>query len=369
MHEIDEKVDRLARLAHAAGVGGVLLNTQPNFAWLTAGRSNRIDGSRESGNGSLLVTVQGERFVIANNIEMPRLHEEALAGLGFTPCEYAWTDEQADAGRAIAAARTALGGSDVGCDNGLSGGAPLERHIAAARTPLTRAEIARYRTLGCEIGRALGVVCRSLTPGMTETEIAGRIAATVHGVNARPLVTLVAADHRIARYRHPTATDTAWHHCVLVALCAQRDGLVVSASRLVAAGGVPQVLADRTVATARVFEQLLTATLPGAPASHLFGVAARAYVVEGFAGEETRHHQGGAIGYRTRDWIAHPASHETVRARQALAWNPTITGTKVEDTALLTEDGLEIITSSPAWPTIPLSVRGRPLIASGVLAV
>ena len=369
MHEIDEKVDRLARLAHAAGVGGVLLNTQCNFAWLTGGRSNRIDGSRESGNGSLLVTVRGERFVIANNIEMPRLHEEALAGLGFTPCEYAWTDEQADAGHAISTARAALGGDDIACDSSLPGGRPLETHIAAARAPLTQPEITRYRTLGCDVGRVIGDVCRTLTPGLTETDIAGRLSAAVYCVQARPLVTLVAADDRIARYRHPVPTQTPWHRCVLVVLGAQRDGLVVAASRLVAAGKPPQALVDRTAATASVFERLLNATVPGAPASSLFGVAVQAYAAAGFGGEERRHHQGGAIGYRTREWIAHPASSETVHPRQAFAWNPTITGTKVEDTALLCDGGIEIITASPEWPALPLSVRGRTLLAPAVLSV
>src|SRR5688572_3752499 len=119
MHEIDEKVDRLARLAAARRLGGILLNTQPNFSWLTGGRSNRIDGSRENGSGSLLVSSRGERFVVANNIEMPRLTEEALAGLGFTPCEYSWTDEQADPGKPIQTAKQALASSAVGCDNAL----------------------------------------------------------------------------------------------------------------------------------------------------------------------------------------------------------------------------------------------------------
>jgi hypothetical protein len=58
MNEIDEKVDRLARLAARRGLGGILLNTQPNFSWLTGGRSNQIDGSRESGGGSLLVSAR-----------------------------------------------------------------------------------------------------------------------------------------------------------------------------------------------------------------------------------------------------------------------------------------------------------------------
>src|SRR5918993_60322 len=119
MHDIDEKVDRLARLATRHGLGGILLNTQPNFAWLTGGRSNQVDGSRENGSGSLLVGARGERFVVANNIEMPRLQEEALAGLDFTPREYRWTEEQADARTAVATAAYAVCG-EIGCGNALS---------------------------------------------------------------------------------------------------------------------------------------------------------------------------------------------------------------------------------------------------------
>ena len=75
----------------------------------------------------------------------------------------------------------------------------------------------------------------------------------------------------------------------------------------------------------------------------------------GFPGEELKHHQGGAIGYRAREWVAHPRSTEVVHERQAFAWNPTITGTKIEDTALLLDGRLEIITTSPDWPSIPLA--------------
>ena len=52
-----------------------------------------------------------------------------------------------------------------------------------------------------------------------------------------------------------------------------------------------------------------------------------------------------------------------MQARQAFAWNPTIAGTKVEDTALVIGDSIEIITSTPGWPTI--QIEGG-LEASGV---
>ena len=51
------------RLARESDLSGILLATQTNFAWLTGGGSNRIDGSREPGAGSLFVAADGRRFL------------------------------------------------------------------------------------------------------------------------------------------------------------------------------------------------------------------------------------------------------------------------------------------------------------------
>ena len=303
MLEIDEKIDRLARLACARRLGGILLNTQPNFAWLTGGRSNQIDGSRESGGGSLLVSARGDRFVVANNIEMPRLLEEALTGLGFTACEYAWTDEQASPGTSLARARQAVGG-DVGCDNGLAGGGvSLDSEIAGARAPLTVAEVDRYRQFGSELGAVVGTVCRALEPDLSEIEVAQRIGAAVASVGARAIVTLVAADDRMARYRHPVPTAARWGRQILVAVCAQRHGLVLSLSRIVVSGRAAASLEQRTAATAGVFQPLSTTW------GHWRHLRAAEAHADGFSVRNCRH-QGGATGYRSREWIAHPQSRE-----------------------------------------------------------
>ena len=368
MHEIDEKVDRLARLAAGRGLGGILLNTQPSFAWLTGGRSNQIDGSRETGSGSLLVSATGERVVVANNIEMPRLQEEALTGLGFTPCEYAWTREQEDPGTAIATARQAVCG-EIGCDAPLAGGTLIDSAVMAARALLTPPEVDRYRALGRDLGTIIGEVCRGIVPHLTEIEIAQRVAAAVSCIGARAIVTLVAADDRIARYRHPAPTSKPWRTQVMVVVCAQRHGLVACLSRIIVAGRVPDDLEARTAAAASVFARLIGATAPGVTGAALFQEAAQGYADAGFPSEELRHHQGGATGYRSREWIAHPQSRDRVQVRQAFAWNPSVTGTKVEETTLVHDQGFEVITATPGWPGIPLKVRGQAFTAPAILSL
>ena len=363
--EHEDKLQRLARLAGDAGLGGVLLATHHNIAWLTSGRHNRVDASREIGTARLLVTADGRRFVLANAIEMPRLLDEVLAGLDYEPIEYPWADDQ-DPAHAVRVAKSAIGGDPrLGADWTLPDVVVVEGAIARVRAPLTDNEVARYRTLGAEAGRVMGDLCRALTPGDDERDISRAVIDGAAAIRARAIVSLVGSDDRLRRYRHPVPTAAKWRHVVMLALCAERDGLVVSLSRIVAAGAPPD-LDRRTRAAASVFGSLLDATRPGARAADLHGVAARAYEAAGFPGEELKHHQGGAIGYRAREWVAHPGSQEVVRERQAFAWNPTIAGTKVEDTALVIGDGVEIVTSTPDWPSIPLGTAERSFHGSGI---
>jgi antitoxin VapB len=349
--EHEEKLDRVRRLAREAGLGGVLLAAHHNIAWVTGGRGNRIDASREAGSLRLLITADGRRFVLANAIEMPRLVGEELEGLEYVPLEYAWADDQ-DPSFSVAQARSVLGsGAPLGADWPLPETTPVESRLMRARAHLTAGEADRYRVLGADAGAALGAVARAVRPGDSEREIARRVMDAATSFHARPIVTLVGSDARLRRYRHPVPTNARWKQVVMMALCAERDGLVASLSRIVAADAPPDLEA-RTRATAAVFGRVLRATRPGATGAQLFETIERGYEEAGFPGEELKHHQGGAIGYRAREWVAHPRSEEVVQPRQAFAWNPTITGTKVEDTALVSGDRVEILTSTPGWPTI-----------------
>jgi antitoxin VapB len=180
---------------------------------------------------------------------------------------------------------------------------------------------------------------------------------------------LVGADERIRRFRHPVPTDLRWAKTLMIVVCARRGGLIASLSRIICAGEIPDELTQLTKLTAGVQARILTSTKPGMSGSDIFQIAARAYSDAGFSGAELLHHQGGATGYRTRDWLAHSQCTERVQARQAFAWNPSITGTKVEETCIAFQDSLEIITTTPDWPSIPVAVNGRTYPLPDVLSV
>jgi Xaa-Pro dipeptidase len=63
----------------------------------------------------------------------------------------------------------------------------------------------------------------------------------------------------------------------------------------------------------------------------------------GFPEEWRLHHQEGMTGYASPEIIATPKTHQEIKVGQAFARNPSIKGTKAEETFVLTESGLEVI--------------------------
>lgn len=347
------------------------MSSQPNFSWLTAGGTNGVDLSREAGNGALLVRNDGKRFVLANRIEMPRLLSEELAGEEFEPVEFPWEEEKASPAFLPALALTLLGkdaalASDVGLGPGT---VAIEAAVARCRYQLTGSEVERFRLLASDAAQAIGALARKLTPGETEREVARRVADVLAGHNIRAVVNLVAADERIQKYRHPVPTDRRWKKIIMIVVCAQRGGMIASLTRIVSSGNILDELRRRTLAAARVNAQLMAATQPNVSGADLYRLAARTYAEAGFENEERMHHQGGAAGYRTRDWVAHPACTERVQVNQAFAWNPSVTGTKVEETCIALADGVEVLTSTSDWPQIPVQVHGRKYLSPDILVL
>lgn len=362
-NEIDIKTERLQQLLEREKLGGVLINAQHNFAWLTGGSTNGIDLSRENGAASLLVTADGKRYILANNIEMPRMLAEEVSAADFEPIEYSWQDEKASGNFAIDNAKTLITGGEIATDY------QIEGKIAQCRYSLTPDEIERYRSLGSDAGAAVRKVIENIEPGGSEIEIAEKLRHELAENGMTSVVTLVAADERISQYRHPIPTSKRWNKTLLLVTCAKRGGLIASLSRMVCVGKVPDELKIKTEAAAYVNACLLHSTRPSVTGTELYQVAANAYAEKGFADEINCHHQGGAAGYRTRDWVAHPSSGEVVQEDQAFAWNPSITGTKVEETCILTANGIEILTASPDFPTITTLIDGQEYSSPGVLSI
>ena len=353
----------------AENLGGVLLNAQHNFAWATGGKSNGINLSIENGACFLFICRNGKKFVLSNNIESRRILTEEVSSEDFEPIEFTWQDEKSSGEFIFEQAKTLVEpGEKIASDLILHREIrPVENLISLCRYELTEAEIGRFRQLGKDAGRAVGNTIKAINPGMNETEIARKMRDELTEFGIDSVVTLAAADERIGQFRHPIPKGNSWKKTLLIVTCAKRAGLIASLSRIVCIGDIPDELKRKTESAAYVFAKLLSATKQGKTGAQLYEIAARAYAEKGFAGEINLHHQGGAAGYKTRDWVIHPKSVETVFPNQAFAFNPSITGTKTEETALLTGDEIETITTTPDFPQISVEIGGKEFFSPDIL--
>jgi Xaa-Pro aminopeptidase len=173
----------------------------------------------------------------------------------------------------------------------------------------------------------------------------------------------VAGDERQRVHRHPLPTHGQLGRRALLAITAERDGLHVSITRLVSFGPPPADLQRLARACAEVDAAYLEASRPGATLGEVFEAGASAYAAHGFPREWRGHHQGGLTGYRGREVFAVPGEPTHIPSSAALAWNPSIAGgAKSEDTVLVSEAGVEVITRTPDLGELETSGLPRPAL-------
>jgi antitoxin VapB len=362
MSEQEEKHRRIREFLAQQKLDALLLQRASSFAWATSGASSYINTASTTGAASLLVT-PSERYLIADNIETPRLEqEEGLAAQGWQSRTHRWYE----GGTAI---EDLTQGLTLGSDMPYPGARDVSGELARLRARLTPQEGEKFRALGRACGEAMNSAIRAVRPGMTEYEIAGLLAREAESRGAQPIVNLVATDERVFSYRHPLPTEKKLQRYAMLVLCGRRWGLVCSITRLVHFGPLPHELRRKEQAVAQIDATFIHATRPGRTIGEVIERAIRTYEEVGYPDEWNLHHQGGPAGYEPREYLATPGSAEDVFAGQAFAWNPSITGTKSEDTILVSEDGYEVITAIKGWPMTVVSVGGNSIERPAILEV
>ena len=81
------------------------------------------------------------------------------------------------------------------------------------------------------------------------------------------------------------------------------------------------------------------------------------------------HHQGGPTGYGCREFVVTPDTKGFLREGQAYAWNPTILGTKCEETTYLKDGRVEILTRTKDWPCTVVETEYGSLDVADILIV
>jgi Xaa-Pro aminopeptidase len=337
--------------AAEAGFDCVVATRPATVRWLLCGRGRPVSASSAVADYTLLLA-DGKAYALFPDIETSRVvTEERLEELEYEPVPFPWTDGPEPTLTTRLDGRRALTG------------AGLEAAIAPSRRLLTPDERERYRRAGADAAAAMAACLARLRPEQTETDAAAELAHQARLRGFFPPVVLVAGDERQKVHRHPLPTAEPLGRHALLAITAERQGLHVSLTRIVSFGPPPTKLAGLVRKVAEIDAVVLAASRPGRTLGEVFGDLADAYAERGLPEEWRRHHQGGLTGYEGREVFATPAEPTVIPESCAVAWNPSITGgAKSEDTALVTSEGVQVITRTPDLPELELDGVRRPAI-------
>ncbi|WP_211298914.1 M24 family metallopeptidase [Kineococcus rhizosphaerae] len=335
-----EKRRRLRELLDRTGHDAVLLTTGPTLAWY-------LDGTRvDVGAGAapvLAVEADGRDDVVHCALnEVERLEAGELPpDVRVHPVP--WTTPPA-----------------LAAPDGLVPEESLAAELRAARARLLPAERARYRALGRTCAGVLTRALLTAEPGESENSLAARVGGLLLAEGIDVLVLLVAGQDRLG-LRHPVPGPGPLGRRAVVVVCGRRHGLIADLTRWVAFDAPDARTAGATGAVLQVEADAFAACTPGRALADVLADVAAAYPRHGLAADEwTRHHQGGPTGYAGRDPRATPHVPDRVVAGGAFAWNPTAPAVKVEDTVVLDEAGIEVLTVDPHWPTVEVRGLARP---------
>jgi antitoxin VapB len=362
MSEFETKTGQVESLLDELQLDALVLNRVSSFGWATCGSRSYVNTAADAGIATLVLK-RGERHLITNRIESPRLDkEEQLVKQG-------WTFHVADWFAADDTLAALTRGLRVGSDTPLDGAKDLSAEVSRMRSILQPVEQERFRALGAICADAMHAAIHRVRPGQTEYEIAAGLAFEAESRGAQAIVNLIATDERIFSYRHPLPTGKKLDHYAMLVLCGRRDGLVCSITRLVHFGSLPADLRRKATAVAQIDAAFIMGTRPGRTLGAVFAEAQSAYAAAGFPDEWQLHHQGGPAGYEPRELIATPGSDYRVAAGQTYAWNPSITGAKSEDTVLVLEGGNQVLTTIEGWPMIEVQVTGGSIHRPDILVL
>lgn len=353
---VGEVVSRLRRLISEHQLGGIVLTAPASVAWATGGMNTAIDRALPVDMVWVAVSPE-EQLLVTTEVEHPRVRDDSdPQACGFTVVAVPWYDPTAFV--ATCEERLGVPGAKLGSDGHPAFGSELSDELIGARLALTGYGQEALRALGRDTTRALEVALSSWEPGVTDRQVQAEMVRELELHGAEAVVALVAGDDRVARYRHPLALGLPAYERVMAVIVSRRGGLNIAATRFVSAEQASAGLEERFSAVRRIETEVLGACRIGATYGEATSALIEAYRKAGHPEAWREHWQGGPIGYGTREFELAPGMEKSpfwsteVAPGHALGWNPSLSGgAKVEDTFLVTPDGLECVTAPLDWPT------------------
>lgn len=326
------------------------------FAWITAGASNTVLIAAEIGIAEILLT-SNEAWVLTNEIEAQRLIDEELTkNFSVHAARWAYPEELEEF------VRDTVGPRVLFSDRPVTGEYSLPTELYWQKRNLLPSEIVRYTQVGKLASQAMTEAMGAAQPDWTEWDLAGEGARALWKRGLHPTLTLVAGERRLPLYRHATASHEPLGKIAMLVFCARGFGLYANLTRFVSFGELPVERARLHADLREIEADALERCRPGTPLNSIYQTLDHAYRAHGYPQAISQHHQGGTTGYLSREIVATPATADKLGDAMSVAWNPSVTGAKIEDTFLITANAPQCLTYDENWPSTIVRGIARPLV-------
>lgn len=357
--EVERRHQLLASFLDLKGDDALLLQRPSNFAWLTCGGDNTRPGTTET-TATLFITEEA-RVALCSSADSGQVFDRELAGLGFQLKERPWEEPRSVLVDDLCRGRRVAGDLDM------AGLRNADREVADFRRTMTDRELGTLKVLGRQMTHAVEAAARTLSPGETESEIAGQIAHRLLRHQIIPVRIQVMADGRGHRYRHwGFGNDHVERYCTLSAV-GRRRGLHCGITRTVSLGQPSEDLVDShqfaglVAATAMFFSQA------GWEFEETWQRIARIYEKFGAPDEWRQAEQGDVIGYEACELTATPRCKFRMQSGTPLFWHPTVNTAAIGETIIVREDHIEHVTQPEDWPRFGVTVKGTSIQLPDIL--
>ena len=355
--EMAVKLERLRKMLDRLSLDAVYLKRQDNFGWLTCGGQNWL-GFGEMGLCGLLVT-KDSQYAITNLIEASRMRdEEHLEAMGFPIHAAVWYESKFEA----ETIEKLVPSGKVGADHPHPSGTNIAGEVQLLRFSLTEAEVERYKELGFMVSRALEETIAEIHPGDTEFKTISRLITRSREAGMDVVLATCAGDDRISNHRHPIATENKIQKRVQLSSNMRWKGIIVCATRNRSFVPLPVELKEQYRKNVEIDCTIMASSIPGNTFVSALEAGKAAYEARGYAEDFKKHHQGGPIGYMIREFRVDFDTPGNIHENQAFCWNPSLTGTKSEDTIIATSNGVVPVSRAVICPTMTLEVNGQTFV-------
>jgi Xaa-Pro aminopeptidase len=355
--DLQNKLARLRHLLEDQDVDYILIERQENFSWLTSGRG--FIGLASTGACASFLVGKDKAYMLANNIEMDRLRKEQRCESAlFCYRQFPWYEPW----RKSEIIKEIVKNARIAEDS------CLEEKFIMLRSVLDVAEIASLRETAQETARICEDTCFSISKGIDEYSLAGSLSEAFWKKNLEPITLLIGFDERALQFRHPVPTGKRLENYALIAVCTRRNGLICSVTRLVSLRKDFE-LEKKQKSVGYLDALLQSKTYAGNTLDAIFHTLLEGYAHVGHPDEWKAHHQGGLSGFLAREIKADQNAKHTVRMHEVYAFNPTIKGSKAENTILVTADGNENLTHTGRYPYYEYTLDGKRYESEKILII